>query len=486
MKKRISALLLTLCMVIGMIPGYALAVDEAAAENEPATMDVTDVMDDQNTDAQTAEEIPDSQPADIVEAPADNGENVGDDTENPPIEGTEVDEMANIQIELTGKEAVRLGNNIYMHAVINGVGLEPIEGVRVNWYVDGKRIKAASLTNQTIKDGTKFNLKTPLSKSTTRELNKVTIKLSKKGCTTMAASAEVETIFDFKGAKLTPSKLDTVAAGKTRRVKMTLSGMKKPITGTVTWYVNNQKKETKKNVELANGKTFVYSLTTKKSETGTKNVKIVLTSADGKRSLTNTKSITVLGQYGKLISSYSTRFDPSQRGRSTNLRLAMAAINGTVIQPGGVFSYNGVVGERTAARGYQIGYVYSNGRAVPGIGGGVCQVSSTLFNTALLANMGIVERRCHSLTVSYVPLGRDATVLWGSQDFKFKNTSKYPVKIIATYDAGGKLTVNLMSSPSFKVPKVNLTVSRSGGQYTLRRSVNGKVNYTTYSSYAPH
>lgn len=122
--------------------------------------------------------------------------------------------------------------------------------------------------------------------------------------------------------------------------------------------------------------------------------------------------------------------------RTTNLILACEAINGYILKPGETFSFNDVVGERTAAKGYKEGTVFSSGNSVPEIGGGVCQVASTLYYGALLADFEIVERAVHSFTVDYVPMGMDATIYWGSLDFKFKNNTEYPVKILMSVHDG--------------------------------------------------
>ena len=98
--------------------------------------------------------------------------------------------------------------------------------------------------------------------------------------------------------------------------------------------------------------------------------------------------------------------------------------------PGEIFSYNATVGERTSSAGFMTAAVYAGGKVVDGIGGGICQVSSTIYNAALLANLEIVERDNHAFNPGYVPVSRDATVSWGSLDFKFKNTRNYPIKIL--------------------------------------------------------
>ena len=137
-----------------------------------------------------------------------------------------------------------------------------------------------------------------------------------------------------------------------------------------------------------------------------------------------------------LISEFSTKYSQSQRDRTTNLKLAAEKINGTVLMPGEVFSYNTVVGKRTIDAGYKEAKIYVNGEVVDGLGGGICQVSSTLYNAVLYANLEIVERRNHQFVPSYAGAGLDATVVYGSIDFQFKNTRNYPIKIQCSVDRG--------------------------------------------------
>ncbi len=143
-----------------------------------------------------------------------------------------------------------------------------------------------------------------------------------------------------------------------------------------------------------------------------------------------------------VIASYSTSYSTSSSNRKTNIHLASDKINGLTLNPGEVFSFNGVVGPRNAANGYKIAQVYSGGKSVDGIGGGICQVSSTLYNAVVFADLEIVSRKNHTLPVSYVPLGRDATVSYGTIDFKFKNNKETPVKFEVLHD-GSTLTVNI-------------------------------------------
>lgn len=143
------------------------------------------------------------------------------------------------------------------------------------------------------------------------------------------------------------------------------------------------------------------------------------------------------------ISTFSTKYDASNRNRSQNLAIATNKINGTVLMPGEEFSFNKVVGQRTIAEGYKDAKIYQNGEVVDGLAGGICQISSTLYNAAVMANLEIVERRNHSFTTSYVPAGKDATVVYGVIDFRFKNSRTYPIKITASVNSGiAKFTIN--------------------------------------------
>ena len=137
-----------------------------------------------------------------------------------------------------------------------------------------------------------------------------------------------------------------------------------------------------------------------------------------------------------LLSTYSTRYSTRDRDRTTNLQLAASKINGTVLMPGETFSYNQVVGERTIAAGYKEAPIYVSGEVVDGLGGGICQITSTLYNAVLYANLEIVERSNHQFVPSYVTASRDATVVYGSIDFKFKNNRDYPIKLVCSVSGG--------------------------------------------------
>ena len=147
----------------------------------------------------------------------------------------------------------------------------------------------------------------------------------------------------------------------------------------------------------------------------------------------------------KTISSFTTNTTANQI-RNTNVRLAAEAINGSVIKPGQEFSFNGTVGQRTEAKGYKGAAAYNNGEVVQEIGGGVCQVSTTLYNAVFKAGLKISSRRSHTFEPSYVTPGRDATVSWDQPDFKFINNSSTAIGLRASY-ADQKVTVSVYGIP---------------------------------------
>ena len=137
-----------------------------------------------------------------------------------------------------------------------------------------------------------------------------------------------------------------------------------------------------------------------------------------------------------LLSEFKTTYSTRDTDRTTNLQLAANKINGTVLMPGETFSYNQVVGERTIAAGYREAPIYVQGQVVDGLGGGICQITSTLYNAVIYANLEIVERSNHQFVPSYVSASRDATVVYGSIDFKFKNNRNYPIKLVCSVSGG--------------------------------------------------
>lgn len=147
------------------------------------------------------------------------------------------------------------------------------------------------------------------------------------------------------------------------------------------------------------------------------------------------------------LSSFSTRFstgNTNDSNRGVNIRLAASKINGKILAPGDVFSFNDTVGERTAAGGYKEAHTYVAGQIVDGIGGGICQVSTTLYNAVLMSDLDVVRRSNHQFTVSYVPFGRDAAVSFPDVDLKFKNSTKWPLKIVCYVTNSNNINFSLV------------------------------------------
>ncbi|SHJ84521.1 VanW family protein [Paramaledivibacter caminithermalis] len=153
-------------------------------------------------------------------------------------------------------------------------------------------------------------------------------------------------------------------------------------------------------------------------------------------------TVEILSKIQNLLGSYTTKFNKSKVGRSYNVDLASKSVNGTVLLPGEIFSFNDVVGPRTIKNGYKVAPVIFKGKLVDGVGGGICQVSSTLYNSVLYSQLEVVERTNHTIPSSYVPIGLDATVSYGVLDFKFKNTSTAPI-YIESFIKDNKITVNI-------------------------------------------
>lgn len=126
----------------------------------------------------------------------------------------------------------------------------------------------------------------------------------------------------------------------------------------------------------------------------------------------------------------------SQANRNENMRLATVAIDSVILQPGEIFSYNQTVGPRTTARGFKVATIFEGGEKVPGLGGGICQISSTLYMATKKTNLRIVERHAHSIPVTYCSREDEATVSWGYLDYRFQNTLDIPVRIEASMGGG--------------------------------------------------
>ena len=175
----------------------------------------------------------------------------------------------------------------------------------------------------------------------------------------------------------------------------------------------------------------------------------------------HTNNSITMKAFPNLLSSYVTTYNTAKVDRTTNLYIAARNINGKVLMPGEVFSYNGVVGKRTVAAGFKSAGMYVNGKEINGLGGGICQVASTLYNAALLSNLEIVARSNHMFDPQYVPVSRDATVVYGALDFQFKNSRKYPIKILC-YVQNGKCSFSIYGIKEQNEPIVTISSYKTG------------------------
>lgn len=189
-----------------------------------------------------------------------------------------------------------------------------------------------------------------------------------------------------------------------------------------------------------------------------------------------------------LLGTFTTTYGTADTGRNTNIALAAKSINSAVVMPGEVFSYNDLIGECSTRTGYQTSTIYLNGELSTGVGGGICQVSTTLYNAVLKANLEIVQRRNHSLGVTYVKPGHDAMVSIGSSDFKFKNNRNYPVRVVA-YVGTGSVTCQiygLKNSTEYEIQLETRTLEKTDKKLKVETYkvlyLNGKVVSRTWLS----
>ena len=174
------------------------------------------------------------------------------------------------------------------------------------------------------------------------------------------------------------------------------------------------------------------------------------------------------------IAEFTTSFTTSGEGRSHNVTVAAKALNETLLMPGDIFEYGKIVAKADKEYGYMEAPVILKGKLTPGIGGGICQVSSTLYNAALLAGLEIVERRNHSLVVHYLPVGLDATFADGYVNFKFKNSTGKQL-LIRTVVADKKLTVKLFGSMPTNISYSTETVQVKVNQPKVQYVANAKL-----------
>ena len=170
------------------------------------------------------------------------------------------------------------------------------------------------------------------------------------------------------------------------------------------------------------------------------------------------------------LSTFTTDFDPGNKPRVNNIRTLAKAIDGSLIPPGATWSFNGQVGERTAAKGYKEANAIVNGKLVPQLGGGICQVATTVFNAIFFSGEPVVERSNHSFYISHYPKGRDATVNWGGPDLKFKNDTGHYI-LLKTSTSASSIQVSLFgTSPGYHVTYKTGPLTQTGGYPTQQTS----------------
>jgi len=180
-----------------------------------------------------------------------------------------------------------------------------------------------------------------------------------------------------------------------------------------------------------------------------------------------TESLQALAFEG-VIAEYTTQYDVSDKNRTANLIKAAQKMDKTLLKPGDTFSFNETIGPRTAETGFKDAYIVINNEYVKGIGGGICQVSSTLYNVALLANLTIVERHPHALVVGYIPLGQDATVNYPNLDLKLRNDTHSYI-YFRTKVENGKLTIKAFGKPKGEKVRLVKEIEKEIDYNTIRK-----------------
>ena len=193
--------------------------------------------------------------------------------------------------------------------------------------------------------------------------------------------------------------------------------------------------------------------------------------------------------FGQLLGFSATSYGGVSHGRYrdnriANLLKASRVLDGYVLEPGAEFSFNDILGNPGKAEGYLIAPIIDNAKSAMGYGGGVCQVSTMVFNAALKSNLPILERHSHSLHSAYIGPGLDSTIYHPTLNLRFRNDYSFPLKLVFTHDAATEtVTMGFYGSIYLAIPRVDLSVKQSNGVYTLTRLADGVANYTVNSKY---
>ncbi len=252
----------------------------------------------------------------------------------------------------------------------------------------------------------------------------------------------VKEAFKYGKDKNNYDKYETIESGKEKLFSLKYSYDKKEIEDTMT-KIQQQFDKSPVNASITKDKNDEFKISSEKEGQAFDKDKLIKDIDEG---ISNKaiKDVVVTAQIKKVqpemkksdlekidtkISTFSTNFSSSADNRVNNINVSAKALNGVTIMPKGSFSFNKLVGERTEKRGYKAATVIVGDKLESGLGGGVCQVSTTLHNAVVRAGIVPTERDHHNIPVSYVGLGMDATVDYGNIDYKFKNTLEYPIYI---------------------------------------------------------
>ena len=156
-------------------------------------------------------------------------------------------------------------------------------------------------------------------------------------------------------------------------------------------------------------------------------------------------------RFPSVLAEYSTRYNARLSDRTENLRISAREVNGTILQPGEVFSANAAIGPRSTSRGFRAAHIFMGKKVVDGVGGGICQCATTVYNAARQAKLPIVERHSHSLPVPYATPENDATIYWGQKDMKFRNNTRAPI-MVRTFLKGGRFHAQILGAPAASAP----------------------------------
>ena len=340
---------------------------------------------------------------------------------------------------VAARQAPTVRANVYVGPVAVG-GLEPLEaGKRVRAWWEGERVKKLTLVCSATK--AKLPMMTPTELGVGIDDAAVVAELPLAGMVEIGGAPEklvVQPKYKPNGANLVPV------------LSMLKAKVGPPKPAAVRWVHGAVATTPETSVMRLDAKALPDAVIA--ALEGDR--KVVLPVIEGEKHVPDEALKEIRG----IVADYSTNFPSSNRPRCSNIKLAASKLNGVILMPGETLSFNGTVGMRTLRGGFKLAGVYKAGKHDVGVGGGICQVSTTMYNAALFANLKIRQRSNHSLPVAYVPLGRDATVDYGSLDLVLENNTKGPIAVVNTYQPG-RLTFRVLGK---KDPALKIKVVQEG------------------------